>query len=144
MEWFFYTSFTTRPLRETVGISGVKGAKWMFFTSEDDSQKKKKMCTQTPQHTHTQSLRESGWFIVGPLRRHLWAVDFVTAEQERNNFMDVEMEQQALTEPAKITGNQPWPLQLGGEKRMTLQKKPYINKMPLKAGQAESASIFHN
>lgn len=26
-EWFFYTSFTSRPLSEAIGISGVKGAK---------------------------------------------------------------------------------------------------------------------
>lgn len=64
---------------------------------------------------HTLRLMQSVWFIARPLGRQSWAVDFVTA-QERNNFMDVDVEQQTLTERAGITGNQPWPLWWGQKK----------------------------
>ena len=63
------------------------------------------------------ALTQSVWFISRPLRRQSWAVDSVTAEQERNNFMDVDIEQQTLTRRARITGNQPWPLGVTEGKR---------------------------
>lgn len=62
MEWFFYTSFTSRPLRGAIGISGVKGAKLMFSTTEDDSQKKRRIVRVrlcAPAHTHAEVYRVS-------------------------------------------------------------------------------------
>lgn len=54
MEWFFYTSFTSRPLSEAIGISGVKGVKmnasYLLVTSKKEIGN---TCMWT--HTHTQS-----------------------------------------------------------------------------------------
>lgn len=55
MEWFFYTSFTSRPLSEAIGISGVKGAKLTFFISYGDLQKG----DQCHLHVHTHSLKHT-------------------------------------------------------------------------------------
>lgn len=52
-----------------------------------------------------------------PLGRQSWVVDSVTAEQERNNFMDVDTEQQTLTERAEITGSSLDLCGEGGKKR---------------------------
>lgn len=129
MEWFFYTSFTSRPLSEAIGISGVKGAKWTFFMSYGDLQKGDQWHSRVHTHSlkHTRArLTQSVWFIARPLGRQSWAVDSVTAEQERKNFMDVDIEQQTLTERARITGNQPWPLWRGKEKGMAKDGSPSL------------------
>lgn len=52
MEWFFYTSFTSRPLSEAIGISGVKGVKMNASYLMVTSKKQISTCMWT--HTHTQ------------------------------------------------------------------------------------------
>lgn len=77
----------------------------------------------------------------GPLGQRLLAVGYVTAERVRNNLTDEDTEQQTLTQGAKITGSQPWPLGVGGGRGIESKGEHTFVDWSLKSLKRKAASF---